>query len=128
MPWALLKRDVESLVEPAPIPTSKPCPKPRAKPRAKSLPIFRLYPQPEPESQRQAEILLREIQEHAADAIGQYVPWQDLERLYRDLCQRKSWTPKHWCVIGRELGKLVGKRTKKHGTTRFTAYLIPASL
>ena len=87
--------------------------------RVKSIPIALLYPEPEPQSQ--AEALLREIQTHAEDAIGKYVPQSHLERFYGELCERRGWEPKHWCVIGSELGKLTDRVLKKRGTKRFMA-------
>jgi hypothetical protein len=93
--------------------------------RAKSIPIALLYPETEPEPQRQAETLLHEIQTHAEDAVGKYVPQSHLERFYGELCTRKGWEPKHWCVIGSELGKITDRVLKKRGTKRFMVYKIP---
>lgn len=135
-----LKREIE--VEPLPEPaapgavqTTRPTVTPvvsanrsparSPKRRAKSLPITLLYPESEPEPQRQAEVLLREIQTHAEHAIGTYVLQSHLQRFYGELCERKGWKPKHWCVIGSELGKLTGKMLKKRGTKRFMVYKIP---
>jgi len=135
-----LKREIE--VEPLPEPAAPSaarsiCPtvtpvvspnlSPKASPkrRAKSLPITLLYPESEPEPQRQAEVLLREIQTHAEHAVGTYVFQSHLERFYGELCEQKGWKPKHWCVIGNELGKLTSKALKKRGTKRFMVYKIP---
>jgi len=140
----LLKREieVEPLPKPAPLsadhPTrpqltpistadASPNPSPGRSPkrRAKSIPIALLYPESEPEPQSQAEALLREIQTYAEDAIGKYVPQSHLQRFYGELCERKGWEPKHWCVIGSELGKLTDRVLKKRGTKRFMVYKIP---
>ena len=109
----------------APNPSSNPSPKAGRKPRAKSFPIFALYPESEPEPQSQAETLLYEIQTYAEDAIGKYVPQSHLQRFYGELCEREGWKPKHWCVIGSELGKITDRVLKKRGTTRFIVYKIP---
>ena len=93
--------------------------------RAKSLPIALLYPESEPEPQSQAEALLREIQMYAEDTIGKYVPQSHLERFYGELCKERGWEPKHWCVIGSELGKITDRVLKKRGSKRFMAYKIP---
>jgi len=102
-----------------------PSPKARPRRRAKSIPIALLYPESEPEPQSQAEALLHEIQMYAEDAIGKYVPQSHLQRFYGELCERKGWKPKHWCVIGSELGRLTDRALKKRGTKRFMVYKIP---
>lgn len=132
----LLKREIE--VEPLPepaarsiCPTITPVVSPNRSParspkrRAKSLPIALLYPESDPEPRSQAVALLREIQTHAEDAVGKYVPQSHLQRFYGELCLHKGWEPKHWCVIGSELGKLTDKVLKKRGTKRFIVYKIP---
>jgi len=123
---ALLKREIE----PAPLRCPTPCPAPsptaRRKPRTKSYPVFRLYPAREPEPQRQAEMLLREIATYCEDAIGQYIPTGDLQRLYLEFCGRQRWEPRHWSVIGYELGRLTHRVIKKVRSKRFKAYKIPA--
>jgi len=136
----LFKREIEA--EPLPEPaaagaaqTTRPTLKanaspnrsPRASPkrRAKSIPVALLYPEPEPEPQSQAEALLHEIQTHAEDAVGKYVPQSHLQRFYSELCEHKGWEPKHWCVIGSELSKLTDRALKKRGTKRFIVYKIP---
>jgi len=136
----LLKREIElePLSEPAApgaaqttrptlkaVQRPKASPKPSPKRRAKSIPIALLYPESEPEPQSQAEALLHEIQTYAEDAIGKYVPQSHLQRFYGELCERKGWEPKHWCVIGSELGKLTDRVLKKRGTKRFMVYKIP---
>ena len=128
----LLKREVEiePLDEPAARPrlvapqSPNPSPKPSPKPRAKSFPLAHIY-RAEPEPQAQAAALLSEIQLYAEDAVGKYVPQTELQRFYGELCAREGWQPKHWCVIGRELGGLTHKVLKKRGGKRFMAYKIP---
>jgi len=137
----LLKREIE--VEPLPEPaasgtaqTTRPTVTPVQSPnrsparspkrRAKRLAVTLLYPATEPEPQRQAELLLREIQTHAEHAIGTYVLQSHLERFYGELCNERGWEPKHWCVIGSELGKLTDKTLKKRGAKRAVVYKIPA--
>ncbi|MCP4781729.1 MAG: hypothetical protein GY877_13645 [Hyphomicrobium sp.] len=124
---AFKRKTTEPVRRPTLVPNSHP--KTRRKPRCKSLPIFRLYPDDEPEAQRQAEVLLHEIQEYSGDAIGRLIPVFDLQRFYGELCARKHWEPKGWCVIGRELGKIVAeKTTKRCGTKRYMAYRIPRAI
>lgn len=118
---ALLKRD--EVDEPVQRPTL--VPKPKRKMRTKAFPILWLYPEAEPEPQAQAEAMLDEIREYVDGAAGQYVPAKHLEKFYGELCQERGWEPKHWCVIGRELGKLTEKVCKKRGSKRFMAYKIP---
>ncbi|MGI9402960.1 MAG: hypothetical protein ACR2OF_00435 [Hyphomicrobium sp.] len=126
----LLKREIE--IEPLDKPAARrptlkavASPKPSPKRRAKSLPVVLLYPECEPEPQSQAEALLHEIHKYAEHAIGNYVPSTHLQRFYGELCQERGWESKHWCVIGRELGKLTEKVCKKRGSKRFMAYKIP---
>ena len=118
---SLLKRDFE----PEPLPSPKPRAKPRRKPRTKSFSIVWLYPPPQTEPQHQAETLLEQIQTHCEHAIGSYVPASDLDRFYGDLCKERGWTPRSWHVIGRELGKLTERISKRRDGKRFNAYLIP---
>ena len=81
--------------------------------------------EPQAEAQVQAEALLHEIQTYAEDVIGKYVPQSHLDRFYGELCERKGWEPKHWCVSGSELGKITDRVLKKRGTKRFMVYKIP---
>ncbi len=120
----LLRRDeIEPLDTPAALSPNL-SPKASPKPRARSFPLAHIY-RAEPEPQAQAAALLSEIQLYAEDAVGKYVPQTELQRFYGELCAREGWQPKHWCVIGRELGGLTHKVLKKRGTKRFMAYKIP---
>ena len=122
MAWALRKQIDEPVRQP------KPVPKPRRNPRAKSFPIVWLYPPPQTEPQHQAEILLQEIQTHSEHTIGSYVPACNLARFYGDLAKERGWEPLSWHVIGRELGKLTERVSKRRGGKRFNCYRIPRAI
>lgn len=120
---ALLKRDE---IDIGPVPARSPALGAglRAKQRAKPFPIAHIY-RAEPEANAQAEMLLSEIQTYMPEATGRFVPMRQLERFYGELCEREGWQPKHWSVIGRELGGLTKKVLKKRKGRRFMAYKIP---
>ena len=82
-------------------------------------------PPPQTEPQHQAETLLREIQTHSEHTIGSYVPACNLARFYGDLAKERGWEPLSWHVIGRELGKLTERVSKRRGGKRFNCYRIP---
>jgi len=119
MAWALRRQITEPVRHP------KPVLKPRRKPRTKSYAVVWLYRPPQTEPQHQAETLLREIATHCEHAIGSYVPASDLERFYGDLAKERGWTPRSWHVIGRELGKLTTRVSKKRDGRAFNCYRIP---
>jgi hypothetical protein len=119
MAWALRRQITEPVRHP------KPVLKPRRTPRTKSFPIVWLYPPPQTEPQDQAETLLREIQTHSEHAIDSYVPACSLAQYYGDLAKERGWDPLSWHVIGRELGKLTERVSKRRNGKRFNAYLIP---
>ncbi len=119
MAWALRKQIDEPVRQP------KAVPKPRRKPRAKSFPIVWLYPPPQTEPQDQAETLLREIQTHCEHTIGSYVPASSIAQYYGVLAKERDWKPLSWHVIGRELGKLTERISKRRDGKRFNCYRIP---
>lgn len=127
----LLKREIE-LDEPAAqrpqlAPVSAPNPSPGRSPkrRPRPVPIALLYPESEADSQVQAETLLHEIQSHAEDTIGKYVPQPHLKRFYEELCKERGWQVRHWSVIGAQLGRLTDNVIVKRGSKRFITYKIP---
>ncbi len=122
MAWALRKQIDEPVRQP------KPVPKPRRKPRTKSFPIVWLYPPPQTEPQDQAETLLHEIGTHCEHAIGSYVPAISLAEYYGFLAKERGWNPLSWHVIGRELGKLTERISKRRGGKRFNCYRIPRAI
>ena len=95
----------------------KRCPKP--------VQLALLYPESQVESQVQAKTLLQHIQAYAEDAIGKYVPQHHLQRFYGELCEREGWEPRHWSVIGEQLGRITDKKIVKRNNKRFRAYRIP---
>ena len=93
--------------------------------RRKPAPVGSLYPQPEPEPLVHAKALLRQIQLHAEDVVGTYIPQSQLQRFYRELCEREGWTPRSWTAIGRRLNSLTDRRRLKRNGKQFRAYKIP---
>ena len=120
-----LKRHIEP--EPNRPPVLKAVPSPTPSPitrrRLKRIPVFRLYPVPEPSLERQVEILLDEIAEFVpADS---YIPSTDLQRYYRELCDRKKWRAQDWSLAGHVLGSVCKRTIQKTGTKRQVVYRIP---
>jgi len=91
----------------------------------RQLPISFLYRDGDPPVRIRVEMMLGQIQTHCEDVVGTYVPHTHLERFYADVCREKKWTPKHWCVVGRQLGQMTDRARKRYGSARFTAYKIP---
>ena len=91
--------------------------------RCKPAPVGSLYPQPEPLTH--ARVLLEQIQVHAEDVVGTYIPQSQLQRFYRELCEREGWTPRSWTAIGRRLKGLTDRRRLKRNGRQFRAYRIP---
>ena len=93
--------------------------------RRKPAPLGSLYPQPEPEPLVHAKALLRQIQLHAEDVVGTYIPQSHLQRFYHELCEREGWTPRSWTAVGRRLNGLTDRRRLKRNGRQFRAYRIP---
>ncbi len=93
--------------------------------RRKPALVGSLYPQPEPEPLTHARVLLEQIQVHAEDVVGTYIPQSQLQRFYRELCEREGWTPRSWSAIGRRLNSLTDRRRLKRNGKQFRAYKIP---
>jgi hypothetical protein len=72
-----------------------------------------------------AKALLRQIQLHAEDVIGTYIPQSHLQRFYHELCEREGWEPRSWTAIGRRLNSLTDRRRLKRNGKQFRAYKIP---
>jgi hypothetical protein len=82
-----------------------------------------LYPAPEASLERQIEVLIDEIAEYVpADA---YVPSRDLQRYYRELCERKDWRAQDWSLAGHVLGSVCERAIQKTGSKRQVVYRIP---
>ena len=69
-------------------------------------------------------MLLQEVARHCDHAIGSYVPASDLERFYAVLANERGWEPRSWHIIGRELGKLTKRVSKRSDGRRFMAYKV----
>ena len=93
--------------------------------RRKPALVGSLYPQPEPEPLTHARVLLEQIQVHAEDVVGTYIPQSQLQRFYKELCERAGWTPRSWSAIGRRLNSLTDRRRLKRNGKQFRAYKIP---
>ena len=75
------------------------------------------------------EHLLDEIRQFAEDVAGMYVPTSDMQRFYFEVAEQKGWQPKHWGVIGRELGRITEKCTKKlEDGRKVVVYMIPGQI
>lgn len=124
---ALLKRDEEPATEPVRRPVLEavpsPTPSPVARGRPKRIPVFRLYPVPEPSLERQIEVMLDEV----AEVVPQdaYVPSRDLQRYYGELCERNDWHPQHWTLAGHVLASVCERAIQKTGKKRQVIYKIP---
>jgi hypothetical protein len=81
--------------------------------------------EPEPLRKKHARVLIELIQEECPQLIGEYVWPSDLEKTYRELCEKKGWQPFHWTGIGRQLAELTDRITKKPGGRGRRAYRIP---
>ncbi len=100
-----------------------PTPSPVTRGRPKRLPVFRLYSVPEASLERQIEVMVDEIAEFVpADA---YVPSRDLQRYYRELCERKEWRAQDWSLAGYVLGSGCERAIQKTGSKRQVVYRIP---
>ena len=100
-----------------------PTPSPVTRRRLKRIPVFRLYPVPEPSLERQVEVMVDEIAEYApADS---YIPSRDLQRYYRELCERKEWRAQDWSLAGYVLGSVCERAIQKTGSKRQVVYRIP---
>ncbi len=123
MAWALRRQitgpDSPPVLKAVPSPT----PSPVTRRRLKRIPVFRLYPVPEPSLERQVEVMVDEIAEFVP-ADG-YVPSRDLQRYYRELCKRKDWRAQDWSLAGYVLGSVCTRKIQKTGSKRQVVYLIP---
>jgi len=93
--------------------------------RATTVKVARLYPVRKTDAEIHARTILRHIQLECAELTGSYVSQFDLERVYLEICDIQGWSPRHWCSVGRELGKLTDKRLVQRNGHRFRAYRIP---
>ena len=99
-----------------------PTPSPVTRGRPKRLAVFRLYPAPEASLERQIEVMIDEVAEFVpADA---YVPSRDLQRYYRELCERKKWRVQDWSLAGHVLGTVCERAIQKTGSKRQVVYRI----
>ena len=89
--------------------------------------IGRLYPERKPRPLIHARALIASIQEQCPELIGAYVPHQDLDKAYEELCHKEGWAPCSWTAIARQLKAMrIEKRTLKRNGERFrAAYRIP---
>ena len=124
---AALKRqtagpDRQPILKAVPSPT----PSPVTRRRPKRLPIFRLYRVPEASLERQIEVMVDEIADYVpADS---YIPSRDLQRYYRELCERKNWRAQDWSLAGYVLGSVCKRTIQKTGTKRQIVYKIPRAV
>ncbi len=118
-----LKRHIEPDSQPVLSAVTSPTPSSVTRSRPKRLPVFRLYPVPEASLERQIEVMVDEIAEFVpADA---YVPSRDLQRYYRELCERKEWRAQDWSLAGYVLGSVCERAIQKTGSKRQVVYKIP---
>lgn len=114
---------------PVPFPAPKQCPalSPARSPKRRPKPVrlALLYPEHSVDPQAQAQALLYEIQAHAEDCVGAYVPQSHLKRFYEELAEHKGWEVQHWSVLGAELRRLTDKKLIKRRGKRFVTYKIP---
>jgi hypothetical protein len=118
-----------------PAPTSTPgrAPKPRPatkarKRRRKPDRFTYLYPEPEaghrPALQHGAEL----IRILVAECNSGWCPRAHIERWYRTAaCEERGWKPLSWTAIGRALGEL-GMKKSKRGRPKQVHYWIPTAL
>ncbi len=67
--------------------------------------------------------MVDEIAEYApADS---YIPSRDLQRYYRELCDRKKWRAQDWSLAGHVLGSVCKRTIQKTGDRRQVVYRIP---
>ena len=124
MAWALRKQITDTPPVPTAVPSPTPSPVTRARP--KRLPVFRLYPAPEATLERQIEVMIDEVAEFVpTDA---YVPSRDLQRYYRELCERKDWHAQDWSLAGHVLASVCERTIQKTGTKRQVVYRIPRAV
>ncbi len=103
-----------------------PTPSPVTRGRPKRIPVFRLYPGPEASLERQVEVMVDEIAEYApADS---YIPSTDLQRYYRELCNRQDWRVQDWSLAGYVLGSVCERAIQKTGSKRQVVYRIPRAI
>ena len=101
---------------------ASPTPSPITRRRLKRIPVFRLYRVPEASLERQIEVMVDEIAEYApADS---YIPSTDLQRYYRELCDRKKWRAQDWSLAGYVLGSVCERAIQKTGSKRQVVYRI----
>ena len=93
--------------------------------RRRTVRVGRLYPEKRSDAEIHARAVISYIREECAHLAGSYVPQPDLAKFYGEVCKSEGWSPRHWCSIGRELGKLTDKRLLQRGGERFRAYRIP---
>jgi hypothetical protein len=123
MAWALRKQSAGPDSPPVLKAVPSPTPSPVTRGRPKRLAVFRLYPVPEASLERQIEVMIDEVAEFVpADA---YVPSRDLQRYYRELCERKEWRAQDWSLAGHVLGKVCERAIQKTGGVRQVVYRIP---
>ena len=121
-----LKRHTEPDSPPVLKAVPSPTPSPVTRGRPKRLAVFSLYRVPEPALERQIEVLVDEIAEFVpADA---YVPSRNLQRYYRELCERKEWRAQDWSLAGYVLGKVCERAIQKTGSKRQVVYRIPCPI
>ncbi len=126
MAWALKRHKPEPHSPPVLKAVPSPTPSPVTRRRLKRIPVFRLYPVPEPSLERQVEVMVDEIAEYApADS---YIPSTDLQRYYRELCDRKEWRAQDWSLAGYVLGKVCERAIQKTGGARQVVYRIPRAV
>ena len=126
MAWALRRQTAKPDRPPVLKAVPSPTPSPVTRRRLKRIPVFRLYPVPEPSLERQVEVMVDEIAEYApADS---YIPSTDLQRYYRELCDRKKWRAQDWSLAGHVLGSVCKRTIQKTGTKRQVVYKIPRAV
>ena len=64
---------------------------------------------PAAEPLKHARALLEFIRIECPDLIGAYILQPDLNRAYRELCEKEGWRPRHWTAIARHLEQTDGK-------------------
>ena len=106
------------------VPSPTPCSVTRRRP--KRLSVFRLYPGPEVSLERQIEVMVDEIAEFAP--VDSVIPSTDVQRYYRELCERKKWRAQDWSLAGYVLGLACERKIQKQGTKRQVVYCIPCPI
>ena len=112
-----------------PVPNPAPTAPEAPRPRRRALKIARLYPQnasPLPADLHVAHLAkaLIDASDDFPELLRRWIPKEDLQKYYLQICQANAWEPLHWTLMGRALAKVAHRRRPKINNRHKTCYKI----